>query len=232
MTQFLLQFAAGRTCSQQNSCPRVVFNVPLGGCLVLSDLRFHTIDSFPRILTCTGREIENTLQQHHLPTGKCWFQESRSIATIATPHRIRASSTSSPGSRLCSGSSAALRSSSRRPDTAPKYTLSVSDHRGHSASVPLNVSGLEVSNVSKLAGSKSIVLTLAASSVASATCRAVHSAFLSSCVTMMPVSFFTELLCSSVLFLQRHVGVLQLTESLQHFPPSCRHPLSPLSLRS
>ena len=44
------------------------------------------------------------------------------------------------GPNFCSESSADLKSSSIRRDTAPRYALSVNDHRGHLAFLPLNVS--------------------------------------------------------------------------------------------
>ena len=60
-------------------------------------------------------------------------------------------------------------------DPAPRYGLSVNAHRGHSASVPLNVPGLDMSFVPMPAGRKGILLALPVA-VASATSHAVNSA--------------------------------------------------------
>ena len=83
-TKFIVQFAAVRKGPQQqllSECHRYVF----GGCRVLSNLLFQTIDSFPRILICTAREIENTLLQHNLSTANLWFEFSHDQSSQSQP---------------------------------------------------------------------------------------------------------------------------------------------------
>ena len=85
---------------------------------------------------------------------------------VRTKHNC-ASSTSSPKrkptrSTLFSMSSTRLKSSRKHPDAAPKYALIVNDHRGHSASLPLNAPCLDLIFASSLDGTSGIILAHAA----------------------------------------------------------------------
>ena len=128
-------------------------------------------------------------------------------------------------STLCFGSSAHLQEFQHPSRHCSEIRSQRQWPSWHSASLPLNVSSLDMGFVSTLESTNGILLILAAAAVAAATCRTVSSA--SSRAGSQSCLFRST--CFSEPFQQRHVGEFQLTESLQDFLPFQRKFHSTLS---